>query len=246
MPFKILFSGFPATSSRGFLGWSTMLVVKEKGLNLLFDTGSYNERLKLLEKLGEERLRPEDIQMVVMSHLHFDHAVNFDLFPRAELVVGRGEWEYANGEAGKTDPFIPHGIVPLLQESNRLRLVEEGDTLADNLAIRETPGHTPGSISLFMQYDRDYLAIGDAVKNAKEFVEGRPAMGASTPEWLRSRERIREEAKVIIPGHDRPFSADPQGVVRYEGTTGIEIYADVSPYGENRCIFSLTLDRDVV
>ncbi len=93
---ETLFSGFPAKSSRGFLGWSAVyLVVTNQGRKILFDTAGYNERATLVAALTQRQIALDSIHTVVLSHLHFDHAANWDLFPGAEIVVHEKEMEYA-------------------------------------------------------------------------------------------------------------------------------------------------------
>jgi glyoxylase-like metal-dependent hydrolase (beta-lactamase superfamily II) len=83
----VLLGGFFGRSNRGFLGWSAIyLVTTPSGRRLLFDTGGYNERGTIPKLLQERGLGVTSINCVVLSHLHFDHAANWDLFPKADLV----------------------------------------------------------------------------------------------------------------------------------------------------------------
>ncbi|NLC51964.1 MAG: MBL fold metallo-hydrolase, partial [Firmicutes bacterium] len=133
MELKILLPGIPAFSSRGYLGWSTVVLLQHKGKNILFDVGGHNERLMLVEKLQEQGLTPESVDMVILSHLHYDHAANINLFPQAELVLGRRELEFAATEEGRIHPFIPLGIADYLQKWPSLTLVEGDEKLAEGL-----------------------------------------------------------------------------------------------------------------
>src|SRR6201997_4144241 len=92
----ILLGGFPGRSERGYLGWSgCYLVATSKGERILFDTPGYNERAVVVAKLAERGISPASLDLVILSHLHFDHAANWDLFPRAEIVVHERELAYA-------------------------------------------------------------------------------------------------------------------------------------------------------
>lgn len=240
MRLEVLFSGFPAFSSRGYLGWSTVVLIQCDGLNILFDAAGYNERLVLLEKLKGLGLTVDAIDIVILSHLHYDHAVNFNLFPKAQVVVSRCEWEFAKSEEGRLDPFIPLEIAGHLRRYSNLRLVEDGEKLAVGLTVYHTPGHTPGGISLLVEAEQKYLLTGDAIKNGSEFVKG--VVGA-TREWLETRERIRGAAGLFITGHDRPFYRDEGGKIIYESAASIDLYAHASPYENTYNALSLEFGK---
>lgn len=69
-----LFSGFPAASDRGFLGWSSCVLLRGRA-PMLFDTAGYPERAVLLGRLAEHGVDPEQVGAVFLSHFHFDHAI---------------------------------------------------------------------------------------------------------------------------------------------------------------------------
>src|ERR1035438_560074 len=72
---EMLLSGFPGKSSRDYLGWSgCYLVITASGRRLLFDTAGYNERATVINSLAKLSVAPEDVDFVVLSHLHFDRA----------------------------------------------------------------------------------------------------------------------------------------------------------------------------
>jgi glyoxylase-like metal-dependent hydrolase (beta-lactamase superfamily II) len=111
----------------------------------------------LLDALARRGLGHEDIDVVVLSHLHFDHAGGLLapwredadaelLFPRAHYVVGARALERARQPHMRDRAsFIP-GLVELLEESGRLVNVdgESSELLGDGYAFRESEGHTPG------------------------------------------------------------------------------------------------------
>ena len=93
MAVSLLLTGFPGSMDRGWLGWSTVVLLKQGKKNILFDTGNYNDRAQLIDRLQQHRLTPQDIDQVVLSHLHFDHVMNIDLFRNAEIFAGAQERE---------------------------------------------------------------------------------------------------------------------------------------------------------
>jgi len=141
------------------------------GRNVLFETGIgafFEPKLRerygvvedhhvLLESLAAAGLGHEDIDVVVLSHLHFDHvggllaawrpeASLHLLFPNATYVVGAEHWTRATHPHPRDRAsFIP-GVAELLEQSGRLEKVEGGHSKALGKAVRfhYSQGHTPG------------------------------------------------------------------------------------------------------
>ena len=111
----------------------------------------------LLDSLAEAGFRHQDIDVVVLSHLHFDHAGGLLaawedgqpprlLFPNATFVVGKAHWERAvQPHPRDRASFIPE-LPGLLQASGRLEIVEGAHSRALGEAVRFSfsDGHTPG------------------------------------------------------------------------------------------------------
>jgi len=96
---------------------------------------------------------PEDVDVVVNTHLHFDHAGGNTFrnpegeivlsFPRARYVVQKGEWEYAHRVNERTQAsYLPHNLEPV-RESGRLELLEGPREIVPGIELIATPGHTP-------------------------------------------------------------------------------------------------------
>ena len=111
------------------------------------------ERTRHLDhSLADAGLSPEDIDIVLATHLHFDHAGGFTArdragkirprFPRARYVVRRGEWDDATHPHERsrasylTDNFLP------LAEAGVLELVSDDQTIMPGVRVRRTGGHT--------------------------------------------------------------------------------------------------------
>jgi glyoxylase-like metal-dependent hydrolase (beta-lactamase superfamily II) len=146
-----------------------------KGINggrtVLFETGIgafFEPRLKerygvvedghvLLDSLARAGVTHEDIDAVVLSHLHFDHAGGLLapwradkppalLFPKARFIVGRECWERArNPHARDRASFIPE-LPALLEATGRLEIVDGASTptLGADVTFEYSHGHTPG------------------------------------------------------------------------------------------------------
>ncbi len=141
------------------------LILFEAGIGAFFEPklrerfGVVEERHVLLESLAAHGVSPQDIDVVVLSHLHFDHAGGLLdawspdrprslVFPRAHYVVGEDAWQRAlRPHARDRASFIPE-LQPLLDATGRLERVR-GDssvTLGAEYRLHRSDGHTPGLV----------------------------------------------------------------------------------------------------
>lgn len=163
------------------------VVLLESGIGACFPPeladryGVVEDRHVLVDQLAAHGVEPPDVDVVVLSHLHFDHAGGVLrpwepgrpaslLFDRATHVVGAAAWERACSPTMRDRAsFLPE-LQPLLEASGRLELVD-GDrsaTLGPDYRLRRSDGHTPG---LLMTEVAD--ADGPIVY-ASDLVPGRP------------------------------------------------------------------------
>ncbi len=136
-------------------GMRTMIIdagVGGKGDARFNDMYGIDRSRSLDETLAEAGIAPEDIDLVVATHLHFDHAGGFTIrdaggrlrprFPRAQYVVRRGEWEDAtHPHARNRASYIADNFVPLA-DAGVLLLVDEDQTIMPGVKVRRTGGHT--------------------------------------------------------------------------------------------------------
>jgi methylmalonyl-CoA epimerase len=126
----------------------------------------------LNDALAEAGLAPEDIDVVIATHLHFDHAGGFTLrdatgrvrprFPRARYVVRRGEWEDARRpHARNRASYLSDNYVPLA-EAGVLELVSDDQAVMPGVRVRRTGGHTRHhQIVLIESGGRQAAFVGD-------------------------------------------------------------------------------------
>ncbi|MCB9536943.1 MAG: MBL fold metallo-hydrolase [Myxococcales bacterium] len=176
------------------LACRAMLVEEVGGRRILFETGIgaffppdlrarygvQEERHVLLDNLEALDLTDADIDVVVLSHLHFDHAGGLLaafaegeaprlLFPNATFVVSRAAWERA-GRPHDRDraSFIPE-LPALLEASGRLEVVagDRSDTLGPDYRLHYSEGHTPGlMLTEVPGDDGPILYCGDLIPGA--------------------------------------------------------------------------------
>jgi len=234
--YQIILPGVPVTSERGALGWCTVALIRMEKKTILFDTGSYGDRAPLLNRLAEIGLNIDHIDMVFVSHLHFDHFINAEIFSKSEIFVPERDIEYViSGEfRDRGDTYVPELFVKAMQK--RLTPVKDGQEILSGLEVISLPGHTPGTIGLF--YKREGVVFAsDAVKNVWEFMqEIPPASFYSEKDALANYKTIRQKARIIIPGHDNPFRLNPDGLIEYLASEQTSINAFFYPEKGKRTI----------
>ena len=188
--------------------WSTSVLVEASGKNILFDTGGTGRRVHLCPRLELCGLRPDDIDIVCISHFHSDHIYNFDYFTKASILLHAEEIACVEENLTKRgDPWQPLFLYAPLKESGRLKAAQEGDVLAPGASIVYLPGHTPGCMGLLLEDSSMPVTLltGDAVKNIAELASGQAPMSKNAEATAGSIRKARTIARHIIPGHDRPL-----------------------------------------
>jgi glyoxylase-like metal-dependent hydrolase (beta-lactamase superfamily II) len=115
-------------------------------------------------QLRERGIDPGELALIVMTHLHYDHASGLSQFPGATVVVDEREW--AAARRGRiTDGYLP-GLLGGPREWRTLPGdADEIDLLGDGtIRLLSTPGHTPGhrSVALRLEDGSELLLTGDA------------------------------------------------------------------------------------
>ncbi len=138
------------------------LLVRTGEKNILIETGIgnklpdkmvqiYKQPAKLLDNLHALGVAPEDIDIVINTHLHFDHCgwntVRHDgkiapTFPRAKYYAPEGEWQYARHPSERDAiSFISENYDPLV-ESDQMTLLRGGEEILPGISVQTFPGHT--------------------------------------------------------------------------------------------------------
>lgn len=170
-----------------------------------------------LRKLGHA---PEDVSVVVMTHLHNDHASAVAEFPDATFVVDGAEWEAACAPRSWLRGYVPRQF----DHAFDWRALDLDATAVDSFAtfsraldlfgdgsvrLLSTPGHTPGHLSVVLRLaDREALLTADAAYTMRTLAgEARPFLADDEHVFRRTLGEIRRFVEqspglVVIPGHD--------------------------------------------
>jgi glyoxylase-like metal-dependent hydrolase (beta-lactamase superfamily II) len=139
------------------------VILLEAGIGAFFEPamrerfGVVESRHVLLESLRAVGIQPADVDVIVLSHLHFDHAGGVLsehqvgaapalVFPNATYVVGAEAWQRAiQPHSRDRASFIP-GLTDMLANTGRLELAagDRADALGDGFRFHRSSGHTPG------------------------------------------------------------------------------------------------------
>jgi glyoxylase-like metal-dependent hydrolase (beta-lactamase superfamily II) len=240
----IVVHGFPGKSvCHGTLGFSTIVLIRHKERIALVDVGAFGQRDLLISHLAERGLKPADVTDVLLTHSHYDHTINWVLFPNATIVIGRAELDWSVTVPWGETP-VPELYVRELKTWPNLRVVEDGDEAFPGITAHMAPGHTPGCLVFKLDAGaRDMIFSGDSCKNRTELVSRDTDMTYDAEVSRASIESIwnlwtRKAGSILVPGHDLPMVQD-NGVTRYLGQREAAIRAWYSDELNETTVFSL-------
>ena len=215
------------------------LVRGDDGVVMLVDTGMADialveERLKVggiggghdsfRKALAAEGLTPDAITHIVLTHMHFDHAENLDLFPKACVVVQRAELMASVDPVPSQRIFYWKSTITNLIGRKRpaqLRLVDGDTQLFPGIELLSTGAHTEGMQVVVVQTAKGRVALvsdlGDHYRYwypadpranrrpqrslSDAFLTGNVRSG-SEREWQAAMRRVMDNSDIVVPAHD--------------------------------------------
>jgi glyoxylase-like metal-dependent hydrolase (beta-lactamase superfamily II) len=243
MRVDLLIPGLPAKADHFLFGICSLLLLRDGKRTILFDTGPYRVRPVLIAALAAHGLTPEQIDTVFVSHLHWDHIENIDLFRHAEILVPRLEFEYA-AAIRPADWGTPPYAREMLQ-GMRIELLDDREQeIFPGVRTLLLPGHSVGLQGLVVQADGgDLVLASDALWSARDAVRGHPDVAFFDPaQGQQSLDRALSAGAVYYPGHDRPFTLK-DGRVTYLAQYTYQLRFSFQPDGRDIRTMISTEDR---
>ena len=198
-----------------------VFLVQGNGRTILFDTGPVRpelapskthrpmkEHISLEAGLKSRGVEVGEVTDIVLSHLHWDHCYNLELFPGVPIYVQGREVEHA------MNPLPCHfvsynvhngnGLPQWLEGFEDFRILEGDHTLAPGLELVCLPGHTPGLQGLVVETaEGPYLLGSDHYPMMENYLQGQPSgIHTDVIAWQRSHEKVVRMGWKPLPAHD--------------------------------------------
>jgi glyoxylase-like metal-dependent hydrolase (beta-lactamase superfamily II) len=212
--FATLREAFPAIHSD--MDWwipVNCALLRERDTTVLVDTGVGPQPrafMPELETMLLEQLEPEEVDIVVHTHLHIDHVGWTGVFPNARYVVHEDDWSYFMSEPSLAErPHLREKVLPLAEQ---FELVSGEAEIAPGVRVQPAPGHTPGHLIVRAG---GYAAVGDLVAHELQVVDPELVfvndMDSDVAAATRRRivAELAKEGAAVIAGHFR-------GIGRFE------------------------------
>ena len=215
------------------LGTSNTYLIQGDGGCILVDAGNPRQEKRFFRHLGQYGLRPGDVKLIVVTHVHFDHVGSlaaikaacrcpvmvhekeYRLLKEAELVFPPG-----TNLSGKGTSLVANRLLgyPPIMKGFKFAPVEAEIVVAGEVSLEEfgvagriipTPGHSAGSLSVLLADGQAF--VGDLTANYAPLglSSAFPPFAEDGDELLESWMKLLEAgAKTIAPGHGRTFSAE--------------------------------------
>lgn len=178
---------------------STVTLVQSEGKNIIIDTGHLWNKDDLIKALDKEQLKPEDIDIVILTHTHLDHTANTHLFKNAKIFA-----KFIGGYPGQY-----HNINEKCIERYEIK---SGIKITRDVEYLFVPGHSVDMLAIIIETDKGKFVIsGDAIAS-EEWTDTKKQ---PNPDWVfdiekynKSRDEILKIADYIVPGHGKMFKVE--------------------------------------
>jgi N-acyl homoserine lactone hydrolase len=168
-----------------------------------------NYKVPLGQALSKVGVKPQEIDIVIFTHLHWDHCYNLESLSNAKFFVQKEEIQYA------VSPLPIHQVgyevnIPGLCPSwmsvfNRINVFHNEEEILPGISILSLPGHTPGSQGVTIETARGrYLIAGDVIPLYENWENRIPSgIHVDLREYEKTFRKIKSlKPDGILPGHD--------------------------------------------
>jgi N-acyl homoserine lactone hydrolase len=166
--------------------------------------------VKAIESLG---LKPTDIDLIINTHLHWDHCFNNHLFPNARILVQAEELRYAISPLPCHAVYYESQVIgmtpPWLQALDRIDTIEGEMEVEPGIRIIPFPGHTTGFQGVLVDLGSgpcliagDDCPLFDNWYGNNQATHIPPGIHVDLRDCYRSLKKMEKLAKTILPAHD--------------------------------------------
>ena len=153
------------------------------------------------EALDTYGLKPEDIDIIIHTHLHNDHCENDYKCTKARVYVQKAEYEFFQ----HPHP-LDHRYFPDLLDDVEVVLVEGDQEIVEGISVLFTPGHTVGGQSVVVNTSKGQAVITGFCCNEQNFPASGPVVAPGVHinaiDAYESAQKVREVADILLPLHD--------------------------------------------
>lgn len=170
----------------------------------------------LVAGLARHGVKPQDVELIVLTHLHFDHVGNNELFPNARFITQRDELPQAIRPPSFSMFYYPEYAYKVTGILDRLELVDGDRQIDPAVRLVKIGGHTPGCMVVLVDTAIGRVCLTSDVMYNYRNLELNWPMGSfwDLPDLMRGYDRLRMEADIIVPEHDWQFLENfPTGTI---------------------------------
>lgn len=184
----LMAAGIPGVEWDFWISPYTSTIIQTEKNTILVDAGAGNISKttgRLVDNLKLKNIHPNDIDCIVLTHLHPDHIAGLlpsngnTLFPNARILLSDIEYSYWQKKPNLLELNIPPEVRKMLQSTtseflqryaDRIETVSMDEQLMADISLFAAPGHTPGHVGVEVQTDDTlFLIAGDAFLHPAHF-----------------------------------------------------------------------------
>lgn len=159
---------------------------------------------EIVTALAQKGLKPEDIDVVALTHLHFDHIGNNELFTKARFVVQKDEVPFLVSPPPFATFYYREWQHKLTSISDRLDTIEGNYRLSKNVELVKVGGHAAGQMVVIVNTALGKVCIGSDFYYNYTNIDRSWPMGPlwNVQQWIDNDRWVKSNCDIILPNHD--------------------------------------------